>query len=354
MLVALLIVGAQSLTLRGLRNRLEALQHHAARNASNASMDWGSYMSNYCGEFCQMKGTDAGRCTVCEQRMNFSVAEGHVACAVECQGKQTDEVSESDVDCAKRLDDCMFKYIEKASCRLECGADGATASCPDECSAFKTAARAEGEYYSTFFGRNIVNVTSMENVTEQVEVNGTMTNTTVQKEVVSKEVQGVEPLPVASPGERLPPVKSDFRFHQNESAWLKHASSYCATYFCNFEHVDSYLCVECPNRLNNSVEHSLMACRVGCEMHHTDNVAANATSQELACDSDCMTTAFETATCALECEMQNTGSTCRSDCNEHKANQRATGKTGGPESTVTPFFWPDPPKNATNGSNATF
>ena len=51
--------------------------------------------------------------------MNFSVAEGHVACAVECQGVQTDEVTESVVDCSKHKDECMFKYIEPASCRLE-------------------------------------------------------------------------------------------------------------------------------------------------------------------------------------------------------------------------------------------
>merc|ERR1719359_1205546 len=100
--------------------------------------------------------------------MNFSVAEGHVACAVECQGKQTDEVTQSDVDCSKRLDACMFKYIEKASCRLECGTPGATANCPAECSAFKTAAREGGEFYKTFFGHNYVEVTSMENVTKQV------------------------------------------------------------------------------------------------------------------------------------------------------------------------------------------
>ena len=43
--------------------------------------------------------------------MNFSVAEGHVACAVECQGVQTDEVTESVVDCSKRKDECMFKCI---------------------------------------------------------------------------------------------------------------------------------------------------------------------------------------------------------------------------------------------------
>ena len=41
---------------------------------------------------------------------------------------------------------------------------------------------------------------------------------------------------------------------------------------------------------------------------------------------------FESATCGLECEMQPTGDTCKEDCKAHKANQRAKGKSSGPES----------------------
>ena len=65
---------------------------------------------------------------------------------------------------------------------------------------------------------------------------------------------------------------------------------YCSKFFCNFKTSDSYLCVECPNRLNNSVETALHACHVGCQMHHTDNTGANATAEELECASGCMTT----------------------------------------------------------------
>jgi len=358
MLFCFLVVSAQALTLRGLRHKFVALQQH--KNASNVTaMDWSTYTSKYCAEFCKMKGATEGRCTVCEQRLNFSVAEGHVACAVECQGVQTDEVTESVVDCEKRLDECMYKRIEPANCRLECGIPGASPTCRDECHAFKTAARADGNYFATFFGHNYVSVSSMENVTKEVEENGTMVNKTVEEEVVTEEVHGVESLPTIGPGERLPPVKADFRFHVNESAWLAHAHDYCSEFFCNFDTVDSYLCVECPNRLNMSVEHSLMACRVKCEMQHTDEAGAN---NSVTCEPGCMTTAFEDATCGLECEMQlgqtwtrAPGDTCHADCIAQKASQRANGKTAGAESNVVPYFWPDPPKpkgNATNSSNA--
>jgi len=365
MLVALLLVCAESLTLGRLKLKMEALHAEVRRNASNESMDWNTYTSNYCEEFCKMKGVTPGRCTVCEQRMNFSVAEGHVACAVECQGIQTDEVTESVVDCAKTKDECMFKYIEPASCRLECGVEGSKASCKDECHEFKASARAAGDFFTTFHGPNYVDVTKPENVTTEVEVNGTMENQTTVENVTSQEVKGVEPLPTVGPG-GIVPVESppDFRYHEEEVAWKKHTMTYCETYFCNFETVNSYLCVECPNRLNNSVETSLHACHVGCQMHHTDNAGANMTAEELECESGCMTTKFESATCNLECEMEHkpdwvTGTsdraTCRETCKAHKANQRANGKTSGPESDVVPFFWPDPPKptNGTNGTNGT-
>merc|ERR1719217_3746 len=173
MLVALLFVCAESLTLGRLKLKMDALQVEV-RNASNASMDWNTYTSMYCEQFCKMKGVTAGSCTVCEQRMNFSVAEGHVACAVECQGIQTDEVTESVVDCSKHKDECMFKYIEPASCRLECGVPGSKATCKEECHEFKASARAAGDFFTTFHGPNYVDVTKEENVTKQVEVNGTM------------------------------------------------------------------------------------------------------------------------------------------------------------------------------------
>jgi len=364
MLVALFLVCAESLTLGRLKLKMDALHAEVRRNASNASMDWNTYTSQYCEEFCKMKGVTPGRCTVCEQRMNFSVAEGHVACAVQCQGIQTDEVTESVVDCAKHKDDCMFKYIEPATCRLECGVPGSKATCPTECHEFKASARAAGDFFTTFHGLNYVDVTKEENVTKEVEVNGTMENKTTLENVTSQEVKGVESLPTVGPGDRIwpPENKLDYRFHTEEAAWKKHTMDYCAKYFCNFKTVDSYICVECPNRLNNSVETSLHACHVGCEMHHTDNAGANASAEELECASGCMTTKFEAATCNLECEIDNkpdwvTGTdaraTCREDCKAHKANQRANGKTSGPESDVLPFFWPDPPKNVTNGTNGT-
>jgi len=367
MLVALfLFVCAESLTLGRLKMKMEALQVEVRRNASNASMDWTTYTSMYCEQFCKMKGVTAGRCTVCEQRMNFSVAEGHVACAVECQGIQTDEVTESVVDCAARKDECMFKHIEPASCRLECGVPGSKADCAPECHEFKASARAAGDFYSTFFGHNYVDVTKEKNVTKEVEVNGTMENKTTLENVTVQEVQGVESLPTVGPGDRIWPPENplDYRFHEDEAAWKAHIMKYCSTYFCNFDGVDSYICVECPNRLNNSVETGLHACHVGCQMHHTDNAGANKTAEELECESGCMTTKFEAATCNLECESQhkpdwvsgtNDRATCREDCKAHKVNQRASGKKGGPESDVVPFFWPDPPKptNGTNGTNGT-
>jgi len=287
-----------------------------------------------------------------------------VACAVECQGIQTDEVTESVVDCSKHKDECMFKYIEPASCRLECGAPGSKANCKEECHEFKASARAAGDFFTTFHGPNYVDVTKEENVTTQVEVNGTMENQTSVENVTSQEVKGVEALPTVGPGDRIWPPENplDYRFHPEEAAWKKHTMDYCAKYFCNFDDVNSYICVECPNRLNTSVETSLHACHVGCQMHHTDSAGANATEEELECASGCMTTKFESATCNLECEHEHkpdwvTGTsdraTCREECKAHKANQRANGKTSGPESDVVPFFWPDPPKNVTNGTNGT-
>ena len=65
MLVALLFVCAESLTLGRLKLKMDALQVEV-RNASNASMDWNTYTSMYCEQFCKMKGVTPGRCTVCE------------------------------------------------------------------------------------------------------------------------------------------------------------------------------------------------------------------------------------------------------------------------------------------------
>jgi len=342
MLVAVLLVSAHAVSMRGLRLKLSQLEDPAPKANASKAVEWGSFVGEYCEEFCQMKGVDAGRCTVCAQRMNFSVAEGKTSCAVECQGVQTDEVTESVVDCAERLDKCMFTSIEPAQCRPECGVKGAKKGCAAECVDFKVAERAAGKKIATFFGPNYVDVTAMENVTKVV--NGT--NTTVEKEVTTQEVKGVESLPTVGPGGIVKAEPADFRFHVNESAWKAHAHKYCDALYCATPKIDSYHCVECLNRLNNSVEHAMMSCRVGCDMHHTDQARANELVEDDArCDNLCMTTEFEKATCTLEAETQvpygvPPPQKLLDACTKNKADQRAAGKKAGPESDVTPYFWP--------------
>lgn len=352
MLVAVLLVTANAVSLRGLRLKLSQLEDPAPKNGSKA-VDWGSFVTEYCDEFCQMKGVDAGRCTVCAQRMNFSVAEGKTACTVECQGVQTDEVTESTVDCAERLDSCMYDSIEPAACRLECGTSKSK-TCSSECEAFKKEHRKDGDLHSTFFGRNYVDVKKEQNVTK--EVNGT--NVTTVKEVTVQEVKGVESLPTVGPGGIVDGIEpAEFRFHVNESAWKLHTTTYCSTLYCATPGIDSYHCVECVNRLNNSVEHALMACRVGCDMHHTDQTRANElVEDDTRCDNMCMTTEFEKATCRLEAEVKvpygvPPPAELLRKCEANKLQQRTDGRKAGPESDVVPYFWPSdanathPPKS---------
>lgn len=347
MLVFVLIASVHALSLRGLHDKLLHLEEPASNSTKPKAVNWDSFVGDYCDAYCQMKGVDAGRCTVCSQRMNFSVSEGKVSCDVECQGIQTDEVTESVVDCGERLDKCMFESVEQAECRLECGVQHASAGCSKQCAEFKVAARADGHRIKTFYGRNWVETTTEANVTK--EVNGT--NVTVVEDVTNRSVVGVEPLPTVGPGGIEKTEAAEFRFHVNESAWRKHAVGYCDTYYCSESGVDSWHCVECVNRLNNSLEHSMMTCRVGCDMHHTDQAKANElVAKDVRCDQMCMTTEFETATCRLECELHPEGPSCVNACQEHKIKQRADGKTAGPTSDVTPFFFKEPVANATNAT----
>ena len=181
----------------------------------------------------------------------------------------------------------------------------------------------------------------MENVTKVV--NGT--NTTVQEEVTTQEIKGVEALPTVGPGGIEASEPAEFRYHVNESAWMAHAHNYCNAYYCATPKIDSYHCVECLNRLNTSVEHAMMSCRVGCDMHHTDQARANELVEDDArCDNLCLTSEFEKATCRLEAETKvpygvPPPQDLLDECQKNKLQQRVDGKKAGPESTVTPYFW---------------
>jgi len=354
MWATLLFVCVQSLD----SSRVQFLQRHSLvrreiqaslvaneTEAYNASkpIDWATFVGDYCAEFCLMKGVDAGHCTVCEQRINFTVSEGKVSCDVECQGIQTDKVTEETVDCAHRLDKCMLVDLDAATCKLECAtASGKDAAkCASECGAFKASKRLEGTLFSTYFGPNEV-----PSVVEQ-EVNGT-NGTMEMQNVTVYTVEGVEPLPTVGPGDRIDPVKADYRFHVNESSWLAEPQAYCGSYYCNAAEVgvagvDPYHCIECVNRLNNSVEHGLMHCRAGCDMKTTDNI-----HKEVQCEESCLWSEFDTGTCYLECAlpMNKAVENCMGECEKSKAEKRAAGEE------VRPFGWPAPPSNSSNASNA--
>lgn len=307
---------------------------------------WNSYVSDYCGSFCNMTGVDPGHCTLCAQRMNFTVEEGKVSCAVECQGVQTDRVTDEAVNCSARLDACMFVDVDAGACKLECAvASGAARKdCGAECVAFKVAQREKGTLFSTFLGPNEVETTV------EKEVNGT-NGTTEMVNVTVLKVEGVEPLPTAGPGARNEPVTAEFRFHVNESQWRAEPQAYCGSFYCNAEAVgvagvDPYHCVECVNRLNNSVEAGLGKCRVGCDMKETDAIG-----EEQFCGDDCMHSQFDLGTCFLECALPMhkdvSHAECVQTCRTVKAEHRAAG------SEVRPYGWPEPPANSTNGTNAT-
>jgi hypothetical protein len=322
----------------------------ATEPPSNATVEkpvptnWTTFVGDYCGSFCNMSGVDPAHCTLCAQRMDFTVHEGKVSCAVECQGVQTDTVTEEAISCSERLDKCMFVDVDAATCKLECATSTgeAAAKCAKECVAFKQAQRKEGHSLRTFFGDNEVETTV------EKEVNGT--NGTELKNVTVLKVEGVEPLPTAAPGDRETGAVADFRFHGNETAWLAKPKEYCASWYCNAEAVgvagvDAYHCVECVNRLNNSIEAGIHKCHVGCEMEVTDATNANHT-----CSDDCMYTQFDIGTCYLECAlpMNKKVPDCMKTCEQSKSAARAEGKE------VRPFGWPEPlPANTTNSSNAT-
>lgn len=315
--------------------------------AAAVATNWTTFVGAYCGSFCNMSGVDSEHCTLCSQRMAFTVEEGKVSCEVECQGVQTDTVTEESISCSARLDKCMFVDVDAATCKLECNtAHGdALAKCGQECGPFKGAQRAAGHVFATFFGNNEVATTV------EKEVNGTNGTTEMQNVTVMK-VEGVEPLPTAGPGDRVTGVVADFRFHENETAWLGESKNYCGSWYCNAEAsgvagVDAYHCVECVNRLNNSVEAGLAKCRVGCEMEVTDAVGDNHT-----CGSDCMHTQFDIGTCYLECAlpMNKAVPDCMKTCERAKSEARANGVE------VRPYGWPAPPvpeANTTNATNAT-
>lgn len=328
MLVLLLATGVHAVD----STRFGFLAQHRliARNAS--SISWGNYSADYCASFCEMSGVSPATCTVCVQRMDFHVQEGQTACTVQCQGVQTDEVTESVVDCHARLDACMFEQVEAATCKLECNAEHVK-DCLTKCGTFKKAHRASS-MFETFHEPNYVEKVAQANETRLV--NGS--NVTVVVNVTEKEVVGVEPLPVAEVHNEASGVAADFRFHTNESTWLNLVSDYCSNYFCKTAGVDSYICVECVNRLNTSVEHALFGCHVGCQMHHTDRVS----EAEQQCDDRCVHREFEAHSCRLECEIKPEEA-CEEKCREEKA-KRAGGEL---VEQVLPWRWP---KNDTNAS----
>lgn len=324
-----------------LRRQLAEVAADPANETNTTGVAWDAYVGDYCGSFCSMVGVDAKHCTLCAQRMNFTVEEGKVACRVKCEIVQTDHVTEEAVSCAERLDKCMFTDVDAAECKLECGT-AAHGDCAAKCPAFKVAERERGHRFSTFFGDHTV-----DRVEEQ-EVNGT--NGTTLENVTVKEVVSVEPLPVATPGERVHPIpQAPYRFADNESSWVAQPQTYCGSWYCNAEAagvagVDAYHCIECVNRLNNSVEAGLTKCRVGCEMKETDAAGASYT-----CDS-CMQAEFDTGTCYLECALPRNKAVpdCMHTCERSKAEQRAAGKE------VRPFGWPAPPADANSTeANAT-
>jgi len=328
--------------LRHLQPEAVAATEPATNATANATgVSWSSFVGEYCGSFCSMVGVDAKHCTLCAQRLNFTVEEGQVACRVKCEIVQTDHVTEQVVSCAERLDKCMFNDVDAATCKLECATShnaSRSAECVQECPVFKEAQRGSGHIFSTFFGNHEV-----ARVEEQ-EVNGT--NGTTLANVTVMEVVSVEPLPIAELGERVHPIPvAPYRFAANESAWRTQPQTYCGSWYCNAEAagvagVDAYHCVECVNRLNNSVEAGLTKCRVGCEMAETDAAGAEHT-----CGS-CMQAEFDTGTCYLECAlpMNKVVPECMHTCEQAKAEQRAAGVE------VRPFGWPAPPANATNAT----
>jgi len=329
---------------RAFLHRQLALEAAVLTNGTNATgVAWDSYVGDYCGAFCSMKGVDSKHCTLCAQRLNFTVEEGKVACRVKCEIVQTDHVTEEAVSCEERLDKCMFQDVDAGECKLECGtASGAAASeCATNCSAFKATERAAGRKFSTFFGDHTV-----ARVEEQ-EVNGT--NGTTLENVTVHEVVSVEPLPVATPGDRVHPIpQAAYRFAENETAWVTQPQTYCGSWYCNAEAagvagVDAYHCVECVNRLNNSVEAGLGKCRVECEMTETDAAGA-----DFKCDS-CMQAEFDTGTCYLECALPRNKAVpdCMGTCEKSKAEQRAAGKE------VRPFGWPAPVEANATEANTT-
>jgi len=314
---------------------------HSDGNATNTSVDWGTFVADYCKNFCECKDVDAGMCTVCAQRLDTSVSEGHVACAVDCEGAQTDEITESVVACGPRLDKCMFQSVDPALCRLECSTSK-SASCSADCMKNKVANHEAGDHTHTFIGKNYIETISHQNVTKEVDGE----NVTVKEEVVNRTVVPVEPLPVAELGDMVSPVpKLEHRYHSNESLWMQRAHDYCGNHYCDFAGVDSYLCVECKNRLNNTIEHGLFSCHVGCEMKKTDDF-------EGVCDTQCMHDIYDFGTCALECEAEKkSGAKCEKECVAIKTTQRGTGAN---TDEIRPFFetttTPEPNVTSTNAT----
>jgi len=317
-----------------------------ATNSSSKPITWDSFVGDYCGSYCNMTGVTPEKCTLCAQRMNFTVMEGKVSCQVECQGVQTDRVTEEAVSCSERLDKCMFTKdgggVDAATCKLEC-ATKSSDSCADKCVAFKQAERAKGNLFSLFYGYNEVATTV------EKEVNGT-NGTMEMKNVTVMKVEGVEPLPTAVPGAPIsPPPETDYRFHVNETEWRSQPKAYCGDFYCNAEAVgvagvDPYHCVECVNRLNNSVETGLMKCRASCEMKETDAM----TGGDFSCGETCLHGMFDSGTCFLECALPMHKATpdCMNACEAAKKEQRAAG------AEVRPYGWPEPPSNSTNGTEA--
>jgi len=302
-------------------------------------IDWKSYTADYCHTFCGMKKVTENDCAVCSQRIDFVVQEGLVSCDVKCQDVQTDEITESVVDCEKRLNDCMWKEMDPAQCRLECATlDPTCSKCLDTCIAEKHEKRAGGEIISVHFPLNY----------EEKEVTTTVNGTNGTKENVTEVVQGdviyAEPAPVVEEVDREDPVVPEYRFNANESKVQEEIDAYCKTYYCEADPVDTEGCTACSHTWDGRLENDMHQCHVLCEMKKTDHI----TESDVKCEESCLTTAMDKSTCAFECAIRPIEN-CMSGCAEKKIASRAAGKP------LEPYFIPAPVEAAasTNSSNST-
>jgi len=158
---------------------------------------------------------------------------------------------------------------------------------------------------------------------------------------VTREVIYVEPAPAVESLSNEEPAKLDHRFHQNETDLYAEASAYCSKFFCESEHTSEFACRNCQGRLNSSLVHGMLECRVGCEMDATDKV----TEESVVCESSCLHLEMDKATCRMECDAV-LAQDCHSQCEAKKSAARAAGEE------IKPFFWPEPVTNSSNSTNS--